>query len=135
MTDPSDRRTLLNELTRLHDERKRLHAEYLDAADNAELIKIRVATADHEWKRIAAEWDDLVKPRDGGTIADNASVFSKRERVAAERLRIYPELAASRLELLSLDFRLSRLDIALNNLVADIYEIGRRLDETDAAPG
>ncbi len=124
MTDPDERRTLRNERTRLL-------AEYDEAAETAELIKIRIATADGEGKRISAENDDLDKPLDGGTITGNVPILSDRERVVAERLRIYPELAAATLEMLLLDFRLARLDIALNNLVVEIYEIGRRLDEPD----
>lgn len=124
MTDPDERRTLRNERTRLL-------AEYDEAAETAELIKIRIATADGEGKRISAENDDLDKPLDGGTITGNVPILSDRERVTAERLRIYPELAAATLEMLSLDFRLARLGIALNNLVVEIYEIGRRLDEPD----
>ena len=135
MTYPNDRRTLLNKKARLLAERDRMQAEYARAAETAKLLAIQIATSNEEWKRIAAEWSNREKSPDGGTIAENAGRLTDRERLAAERLRVYANLAAAMIESLSLYFRMCGLDIALNDQVAEIYEIGRRLDDLDNPTG
>lgn len=85
MTYPNDRRTLLNKKARLLAERDRRQAEYARADGDLELLEIRIATSDEEWKRIAAEWSNREKTPDGGTIAENAGRLTDTVQLAARR--------------------------------------------------
>lgn len=135
MTYPSDQRDLRNEWTRLQSELERQQAEYQDTEVSADAIKYRVASAKRSWKRITADWDEIRKPQNGGTIAEWGRVLSDRERIAYERRGIYNELAKAMTEQVEIDFRIARLENGLIKRAYDLYEIGQRLEEGDDPPG
>lgn len=135
MTYPSDQRDLRNEWTRLWSELERQQAEYRDTRVSADTVKYRVAAAERNWKRITAEWDEIRKPQNGGTVAEWGRVLSDRERIAYGRRGIYNELATAMTEQVEIDFRIARLENGMNKLAYDLYEIGQRLEEPDDPPG
>lgn len=130
MIDPTERRKLRNELARLVAEHDQQLEEYDRTMRSADPIRRRVAEAEREWKRITADWNELRKPRDGRTIAERGRVLSDLERKAAERRRIYPDLATAMTDQVEIDLRIARLRTDLHNLAAKHYEINQLLAET-----
>lgn len=112
MTDPtgSGRDDLLDEKARIVSQYDQQAAEYNDEIEAARPIRDAVAAAERAWKPVAARWDELGKPRDGRTIAERGQDISDLERVAADRLRLYPPLAAATTELIRRDYRIARLE-------------------------